>query len=242
MNKSHALVNYKLITDISCDSKNTGLYLTFDLDWCHEGIFEDTLSLLTYYGAKATFFATGHLPVLNEIVCNPSFEVGIHPNYNGLLHSGKAQDKALTAQCIIAEMMDMFPAARSIRSHSLVQSPRLSQLYVSYGLTHESNIKVPLEMPSRIMPFMHSSGIIMCPYHWGDYADLNMSIKWQDVINDYFVVNFHPIHVFLNTESLDRYERTRPLHQNPKELVKHRYEGFGTRSRLIELLELCKQP
>lgn len=55
------------------------------------------------------------------------------------------------------------------------------------------------------------------------------------------VFDFHPIHVFLNTESLDRYERTRPLHQNPKELIKHRYQGDGTRSRLIELLELCRQ-
>jgi hypothetical protein len=43
-------------------------------------------------------------------------------------------------------------------------------------------------------------------------------------------------------ESLNRYERTRPLHQKPKELIKQRYEGYGTRNRLIELLELCHQP
>lgn len=53
------------------------------------------------------------------------------------------------------------------------------------------------------------------------------------------VFDFHPIHIFLNTESLDRYERTRPYHQNPSELIKHRYKGYGTRNRLIELLELC---
>ena len=55
------------------------------------------------------------------------------------------------------------------------------------------------------------------------------------------VFDFHPIHVFLNTESLERYERTRALHHNPKELIKHRYEGYGTRNRLIELLELAKK-
>ena len=54
------------------------------------------------------------------------------------------------------------------------------------------------------------------------------------------VFDFHPIHVFLNTESLNRYERARPFFQNPKELIKHRYEGYGTRNRFIELLELAK--
>jgi len=55
------------------------------------------------------------------------------------------------------------------------------------------------------------------------------------------VLDFHPIHVFLNTESLDRYERTRPLHHNPKELIKHRFEGYGTRNRLLEVLELVEK-
>ena len=53
--------------------------------------------------------------------------------------------------------------------------------------------------------------------------------------------DFHPIHVFLNTENLNRYERTRPIHQNPKELIKYRYQGYGTRSRSMELLELANQ-
>jgi len=48
--------------------------------------------------------------------------------------------------------------------------------------------------------------------------------------------------VFLNTESLDRYERTRPIHRDPSELIKHRFDGYGTRSRLIDLLTLASQP
>ena len=46
--------------------------------------------------------------------------------------------------------------------------------------------------------------------------------------------------IFLNTESLDRYESTRSLHHNPKELIKHRFMGYGTRNRLFDLLELKK--
>ena len=82
----------------------------------------------------------------------------------------------------------------------------------------------------------------MVPYFWEDDVaciDPNVS-EVSSLVRRHGikVFDFHPIHVFLNTESLDRYERTRPLHQNPKELIKHRFEGYGTRSRLIELLEM----
>jgi len=55
------------------------------------------------------------------------------------------------------------------------------------------------------------------------------------------VFDFHPIHVFLNTELLDRYDRTRHLHQKPGELIKHRFDGEGIRIRLLELLALAAQ-
>lgn len=81
----------------------------------------------------------------------------------------------------------------------------------------------------------------MCPHQWSDYSDISVPFGLHGVLPNYFVVDFHPIHVFLNTESLDRYERTRSLHQNPKELIKHRYEGYGTRNRLLELLGSAKK-
>ena len=56
----------------------------------------------------------------------------------------------------------------------------------------------------------------------------------------FHVFDFHPIHVFLNTENLSRYERTRLLHQKPDELLKHRYQGKGTRTQLLNLLNLIE--
>jgi len=52
------------------------------------------------------------------------------------------------------------------------------------------------------------------------------------------VFDVNSIHEFLNTESLDRYELTRSRHQNLKELIKHRFKGYGTRNRFIDLLRL----
>jgi hypothetical protein len=37
---------------------------------------------------------------------------------------------------------------------------------------------------------------------------------------------------------MDRYEKTRAWHQSPQELLAHRYEGEGSRSRFLEFLRL----
>ena len=49
-------------------------------------------------------------------------------------------------------------------------------------------------------------------------------------------LNFHPIHVFLNTEDLSRYERTRPLHNDPLHLEEARHTGVGVRTLLVDLI------
>lgn len=51
------------------------------------------------------------------------------------------------------------------------------------------------------------------------------------------IYDFHPIHVFLNTDRQIRYESARPLFQLPDSLIEHRLsEGRGTRDVLLSLL------
>lgn len=52
------------------------------------------------------------------------------------------------------------------------------------------------------------------------------------------VFDFHPIHVYLNTENLQRYERTRPLHYQPEALLQERFGGDGARTALKALLDV----
>ncbi len=53
------------------------------------------------------------------------------------------------------------------------------------------------------------------------------------------VFNFHPIHVFLNTERLERYEESRPYHRSPEELLKYRNNDTpGARTALKTLIGL----
>jgi len=55
------------------------------------------------------------------------------------------------------------------------------------------------------------------------------------------VFDFHPIHVFLNTENIKRYEAARPHYYSFESLVKLRNnETFGTGDALRLLLEMMK--
>ena len=78
------------------------------------------------------------------------------------------------------------------------------------------------------------------PYSWAD--DIHCLHNWvweeagkpkQNCIN---VFDFHPIHVFINSENLDRYESSREFHRDAEILPQFRNMGFGTKSHLDFLL------
>ena len=55
------------------------------------------------------------------------------------------------------------------------------------------------------------------------------------------VFGFHPLHIFLNTEALDRYEKIRSFQHDSKRLMDFRYDGIGARTKFIQLLEHMSQ-
>lgn len=222
-------------SNASAASSNRGLYLTLDLDWCHERILIDTLDILDFHGARATIFCTDRSESLDLLQGNPNVELGIHPNFRPLLEN-KVDSRGLTAEKVLNDMLSMVPSAKCVRSHSLISGSSLTALFVSKGLTHESNLKIPFAAASNVRPFAHPTGMVMCPFQWGDYSEMTTSIP-VDFAEDYLVVNFHPIHIFLNSKSLHAYERTRSLHYAPEELRRHRHGGRGVRTVLLELLQ-----
>jgi hypothetical protein len=236
-----------IIRDINIADQETWhgkIFLSFDIDWAHDEVFRDTLDIVENYSVKATWFVTHETPLLKTLKTNSLFELGIHPNFNFLLN-GDCNIKE-NADDIIEKLMTIVPEAKSVRSHSLVQGTRLLDSFIRFGITHESNHFIPHSLGFTLKPWLLHNGLCRVPFFWAD--DYHVSSGSEGSVNlvnltlggGMKVFDFHPIHVFLNSESLDRYERTRDLHRNPKELIKHRYDGYGTRNRLIELLELAK--
>jgi hypothetical protein len=56
------------------------------------------------------------------------------------------------------------------------------------------------------------------------------------------VFDFHPVHIFLNTENKFRYNEAKNYLNDPKKLLDYRNsEVPGTRDLLINLLKTCKE-
>lgn len=200
----------------------------------------DTIDLVEQADVAATWFITHDTSLLQRLRENPNFELGIHPNFNFLLNgdprNGESADK------VVDLLLAIVPDAKSIRSHSTTQNSTLLQLFSDKGLTHDCNHFIPAQAGLELKPWYLWNGLIKVPYFWEDDAAClyakNIPIENIALQGGIKVFDFHPIHVFLNTENLDRYERSRDIHLKPEKLIKHRYSGEGTRTWLKTLLEL----
>ena len=218
-------------------------YLTLDIDWAHDDILIDAIDLVEAHQVSATWFVTHDTPQLSRLKSNPNFELGIHPNFNFLLngddHSGK------DAEDVVDRLLAIVPEAKCVRSHSTTQSSGLLDLFRRKGLTHECNSFIPVQSGIELKPWRLWSGITCVPYSWEDDVaclygpDNAMPMSRLVELAGIKVFDFHPVHIFLNTENIDRYEKTRALRRSPQQLSSHRYEGEGTRTRFLEFLKLA---
>ncbi len=237
------LNRFAKITEINPEiniSWEESLFLTFDVDWACDEVLANTIELVQQKDICDTWFITHDTPLLNELRKNPKFELGIHPNFNFLLN-GDPRNGA-TAEEVVDRLLTIVPEAKTIRSHSMTQSSNLLQLFVKKGLTHDCNHFIPEQAQISLKPWHVWNGLIKVSYFWEDDVaciyDTNTPIQLLTQRDGLKVFDFHPIHVFLNTENLERYERTRTIHNNHKELIKHRYQGKGTMTSLEMLLML----
>lgn len=242
---------FSTISAIAIEEKNSWLnklFLTLDIDWANDDVLNDTIDLIERYDVAATWFATHQTRVLDRLRENPKFEIGIHPNFNFLLEG--RNDAGRSASEIVQRLMSIVPNSKAVRSHSMTQSSVILKIFKDVGLTHDANHFIPNHSGLELKPWMLWNGLCRVPYSWEDDVHLLYEVKGIKQLSTsdialnknagLKVFDFHPIHVFLNTEALDRYEKTRFLHQSPKELINYRHEGYGTRNQLIELLELME--
>lgn len=230
----------KFIKDINlaCPDSYCQPFVTFDVDWAHDEIIADVLELVDKFNVRTTWMLTHKTEVLLDYAQPNMLELGIHPNFNYLLSGDFRLGRS--ASEVVSRLLDFVPDAKTVRSHSLCQSSRLSKIFFDFGIKFESNDYIPACEVDEVYPWALELGIVKVPYFFSDELSCIRNPEPTEYLiarNGIKVFNFHPIHVFLNTESLERYEQTRPLHHMPKELINYRYEGYGARSRLIELLE-----
>lgn len=217
--------------------------LTFDVDWASDEVLSHCLDLVEQAELPAVFMVTHDTPLLARMRQNSQIELGLHPNFNPLLDGVSEADKA---DAVLKKLKAIVPEAQVLRSHSLSTSGKWLSLYQAHGIRFTSNYCM-MGVP-HIQPFEHINGLVECPHYFADDGWLYLQDQGRPLPPDWpelnpatgglRVFNFHPIHVFLNSESLARYESSRSAHRDIASLKAYRYDGFGTETLLKTLVGL----
>lgn len=213
--------------------------ITADIDWAPEELLEYTISLLESFNVKCTFFCTHHSPVL--LSANKElFELAIHPNFNPLLQGreGPSPDK------IIDDLLALYPDAKGIRSHSMMQSSALLNLFAKKGFVYESNHFLPYH--TNVYPFLLWNGMVRLPYVWEDDIHYMYGNKFDELKIDLDepgmkIFDFHPTHLYINTNTEDHYLKAKPYYHDPAELWKLRNDGMQEKGAEDALVKLCSE-
>lgn len=219
--------DFGLISQIDAQNSTTWLgkvFVTFDIDWACDEVLEYCIDLVEAADVPATWFVTHDTKLLARLRKNQKFELGVHPNFNNLLSGAEASGK--NAEDTLKDILKIVPEACSIRSHSLVQSERLVDMFIDHGLNYISNFYIPLAENSVLVPWRLWGGVTAVPHCWQDNVSMRVSghITAPELSErrNILVLDFHPIHVFLNSDSVDRYEAARPYFLTPSSLVEFR--------------------
>jgi hypothetical protein len=195
-------------------------YISFDTDWVPDKVLDHTLSLLDEHNITATFFCT------NKTECDLSnHEIAIHPNFT-----------TLDIEKHFLEILDLFPDSKGLRSHSLFFTERMRPLLAKHGFNYTSNTMMFEQ--KNILPYMMSPIVVEMPIYFMDTFNLIMkgaelpferdiSLLSSDGLKVY---DFHPIHIYANTFSLDHYDSFKKYYHDfdwLKENVNRSKKGIG---------------
>lgn len=220
------------------------IFLTFDWDWAPDEVLRYTLDILVKENIAATFFVTHYTPLLDEIRAkHKNIELGIHPNFNLLL---EGKDDRNTAR-ILEDIKAIVPEAVCCRSHSLAQSSRILQAYEGLGLKYDLNTYVPFSCGiGALKPYEYLFSVIKIPHFFEDdlylMADKRLGAEAHVKAPGLKVFDFHPAHIFLNTEEIQRYERAKPYYKDASRFCEFRNNSMsdGTESFIREVIQLAQ--
>ena len=220
------------------------IFFTFDMDWADDAVLADFHELVSSCGICSTIHVTHKTRMLSAFREDPAMDLGIHPNYNPLLLEGSPK----TVHDVLKEVKDIVPEAVSLRSHALTAGSVIAREYENFGIKYELNTYIPVRKGSVIHPYEAPIGSHkVLPFIFED--DLYLLKKYGSVdffLGDEFeaprIFNFHPIHLYLNTDTMETYEKARPYFRDEKELAKMRNDkAYGMRDMFIELAAAAKR-
>ena len=192
--------------------------ITLDVDWASDEVIGHCARILIERGVKATWLITHDSPGVRELLTRPDlFELGIHPNFL----PGSTQGDS--PEAVIEHLLAIVPGARTARTHLLVQSTGLLRTMCErYGIENDLSLLLPdtpgivpheLWLPARLLRF---------PTFWEDDEEMlrpRPSFSLSDArynVPGLKIFGFHPVHVALNSSSVEPYQRLKSEHDISK--------------------------
>lgn len=203
--------------------------VTVDTEWCPDAVIADTVDLLDEYGVSSTLFST-HADGVDA----DRHERALHPNFLAADTSeGEALDTVATA----------YPAATGLRAHAMYVHSPLRSRYGEHDLEYESNYAAYLV--DDLEPFWMFGEVVQLPVYFMDDTWLRLrddpeALPSVDALTTgpgLRVLDFHPIHVYLNTPDIDYYRAHKDRYDDPDRLADARYDGLGVRDLFVAVLD-----
>ena len=233
---------FKKITEINENDFDSNLF-TFDIDWVEDFVLEVVLDILDKYNVKSTFFITHESNLISQMKNNNNIACGIHPNFNPLLNGDFKYGN--NAEEVLKYYLEIVPDASSIRAHSVCECGNFSTFYEDLGIKYDSNVYIPHY--SNINPSswkVHQKNIIKVPITFADDELINTSSISKDLVKKLLikkgikVFDFHPIHIFLNSDNPEVYRDARS-HMKDYRSLKNciNTKRYGARDLFIDIIK-----
>lgn len=220
-----------------------GAAVTLDVDWAPDFVIDHVAAVLHRAGVSATWFVTHAAAAVERLREAPAlFELGIHPNFlPGSSHGDSVSE-------VLSHCMRMVPEARSMRTHSLVQSsPLLGQVVRETPIMVDVSLLLPRHQGLQpvLMPLAERP-LVRLPFFWED--DIEMAFAKPDWTpfcvahsSGLRILNFHPIHIYLNSSTMAAYLALKAAvpdlrAASAEQLEPFREEGQGTGWAFEELV------
>jgi len=208
--------------------------LTFDIDWAPEFIIDQLRSTLDELDLPATIFFTHASAASQRLASSPRCEVGIHPNF-------LTPNEKRAPEEVIDELLADYPT-RAMRSHALYYHSRLLPLLHQAGLRYLSNDLRFLQ--PGLAPAYDWSGLVRLPIYWEDdvhcvYHHGRDAFSLDTLKLDspgMKVFNFHPVHLFLNTNTFTDYFAAKDRLKDEKVAWSLRKQNPGVRTLFEQLV------
>jgi len=197
------------VKDEASEGGSGPVLVTLDIDWAPDWVIEDIAGRLSRAGVRATLFATHDSPAMRALAKEPLFEIGLHPNFLPGSSHGTTPDE------IFATLRGWYPDGTACRTHSLVMSePLLARMACEFGIEIDCSVHLP--RASHVTPHeLHLSeqgdSLVRLPHVFQDNMHAMARQPWTVAGAEldtpgWKVLNFHPVHIVLNSATLAVYE------------------------------------